>query len=100
MYRCERNYIRGNLHRVTTGSSPEFDSRQGQEIFLLSVVPRPALGFIRLPIQWVPGLFPRVLSVQGREADHSSPTTVEVKNGKAVLPLLHMPSWLSAQLHD
>jgi hypothetical protein len=55
MYCCERNYIRGKLHRVTTGWSPEFDSRQGQQIYLLSVVPRPALGLIQLPIQWVPG---------------------------------------------
>jgi hypothetical protein len=31
-----------------------------------------------------------------READHSPPSSVEVKNGGAITPLPHMPSWCSA----
>jgi hypothetical protein len=40
---------------------------------------RPALGHTESPIQWIPGaLFPGVKR-QEREADHSSPTSAEVK---------------------
>jgi hypothetical protein len=35
---------------------------------------RPALGSTQPPIKWVPGV-----KRQGREADHSPPTTAEVK---------------------
>jgi hypothetical protein len=31
-----------------------------------------------------------------READHSTPPSAEAKNGGAIPPLLHMPSWHSA----
>jgi hypothetical protein len=34
----------------------------------------------------------------GREADHSPPSSAEVMNDGAILPLPHMPSWHSAQL--
>jgi hypothetical protein len=37
-------------------------------------------------------LLPRVKRV-GREADHSPPTSVEVKNSGAVPPLPHTPPW-------
>jgi hypothetical protein len=41
---------------------------------------RPSLGFTKSPVQWVPGaLFPG-LKRPGREADHSPPTSAEVKN--------------------
>jgi hypothetical protein len=47
--------------------------------FLSSTSFRPALGSTQPPTQWVPGaLFPDVKQ-QEREADHSSPTSVEVK---------------------
>jgi hypothetical protein len=43
-----------------------------------SIVPQPST--LPLPlIQWVPGAFPAGVKRQGREADHSSPTSVEVK---------------------
>jgi hypothetical protein len=29
----------------------------------------------------------------GREAEHSPPSSAEVKNGEAVPPFLHKPSW-------
>jgi hypothetical protein len=35
---------------------------------------------------------------QGREADHSPPPSAEVKNGGAIPPLPHTPSWHSALL--
>jgi hypothetical protein len=47
--------------------------RQGLGIFLFTTVFRPALGTTQPPIQWVPGKRP------GREADHSSPSSTDVK---------------------
>jgi hypothetical protein len=47
-------------------------SRQGQMIFPLSSVPRPALGPTQPPVQWVTGvLSPGVKARPGRDADHS-----------------------------
>jgi hypothetical protein len=37
-------------------------------------------------------IFPEVKR-PGREADHSSPSTAEVKNGGLIPPLPHTPSW-------
>jgi hypothetical protein len=53
-----------------------------------------ALGQTLLPIQWVPGEGKR----KGREADHSPPSSAEVKNGGAIPPLPHMSSWRRAKL--
>jgi hypothetical protein len=33
---------------------------------------------------------------QGGEADHSPPSSAEVKKEEAIIPLIHMPSWHSA----
>jgi hypothetical protein len=70
---------------------PEFDSRQGQQIFLFSIASKEALGPNQPPIKWVPGL-----KRQGRKANHPSPYSAQVKNGGAIPPLLRMPSWHSA----
>jgi hypothetical protein len=44
---------------IATGQAGQlgFDSQQGQEIFLFSVMSGPALGTTQPPIQWVPRLF-------------------------------------------
>jgi hypothetical protein len=49
----------------------------GSRIFFTSS--RPALGPIQPPIQWVTGALIPEVKRQGREADHSPPTSVEVK---------------------
>jgi hypothetical protein len=41
------------------------------------------------------GSFPGV-KWQGREADHSPPSSAEVKKGGAIPPLTHMSSWHNA----
>jgi hypothetical protein len=46
--------------------------------FRFSISSRPALRSTQPPIKWVPGALPGVTR-QGREADHSPPTSAEVK---------------------
>jgi hypothetical protein len=46
-------------HSLTTGwtiGRSGFDPRQGQRIFPLASVSRPALGPTQPPVQWVPGV--------------------------------------------
>jgi hypothetical protein len=57
-----------------------FVSRRGLGIFLFTTASRTALGPTQLPIQWVPGVLCREVKRPGSEADHSSPSSAEVKN--------------------
>jgi hypothetical protein len=50
--------------------------------FLSSKSSRPALWSTHPPIQWVSGLFPGI-ERPGRQADHSPPTSAEVKKMRA-----------------
>jgi hypothetical protein len=57
-----------------------FESRQGLGIFLFTTVFRPALGPTQPPIQWIPGahsLGGGRVKQQGREADHSPPSSAK-----------------------
>jgi hypothetical protein len=56
-----------------------FDSWQGLGIFFLTTVFRMALGPTQPPIQWVPGTLSLGIKWPGHEADHSPPSSVEVK---------------------
>jgi hypothetical protein len=47
--------------------------------FLFSKSSRPALVSTQPPIQWVPGALSSGIKLPGREADHSPPTSAEVK---------------------
>jgi hypothetical protein len=79
----------GELSRYSDGLRTRrqgFNSRQRLDIFLYFTVSRPLLG---PPINWVPVvLFPEVKR-PGREADTSSPSSAEIKNGGGILPRLH-----------
>jgi hypothetical protein len=55
-------------------------SRWGLEIFLFITASRTALGPTQPPIQWVPGALSLGVKRPGREADHSPPSSAEVKN--------------------
>jgi hypothetical protein len=57
-----------------------FESRQGLGIFLFASASRPALGPTQPPIQWISGALSLVIKRPGREADHSPPSSAEVKN--------------------
>jgi hypothetical protein len=47
--------------------------------FLFATASRLALRFTQTPNQWVPGFLPR-RKAPGHEADHSPPSSAEVKN--------------------
>jgi hypothetical protein len=59
---------------------------------------RPALGPTQPPIKWAPVVPSPSVKQQGREADHSPPTSAEVKKCGSMHPLPHTPSWRSAYL--
>jgi hypothetical protein len=56
-----------------------FDSRQGLGVLLIAAS-RPALRPTQSPIQWVPGAPYLGVKRPGREADHLTPSSAEVKN--------------------
>jgi hypothetical protein len=56
-----------------------FDSPRGLGIFLFTTASRTTPGPTQPPIQWVPGAFSLVVKRLGREADHSPPSSAEVK---------------------
>jgi hypothetical protein len=56
-----------------------FDSRRGLGILLFATASRRALGPTQPPIQWVPGAFSPGVKQPGREANHSPPSSAEVK---------------------
>jgi hypothetical protein len=66
-----------------------FDSRRGLGIFLFNTASRMALGPTQSPIQWVPGPLSLVIKRPGCEADHSPPSSAEVK--ECVELYLHSP---------
>jgi hypothetical protein len=70
-----------------------FDSRQEQEIFLFSIMFRPALGPTQPPIQWISGALSPGVERLGREPDHSPPSCAEVKDGGAITLFLNASSW-------
>jgi hypothetical protein len=56
-----------------------FDSRWGLGIFLFTTVSRTALGPTQPPIQWVLGALSLEVKRLESEADHSPPSSAEVK---------------------
>jgi hypothetical protein len=83
------------MTRLPVGQ-PGFDSLQDKEIFLFSITSRPALGLTQPSIKRVPEALSPGVNRQGREADHSPPSSAEVKNDGATSSLSHMSSWRSA----
>jgi hypothetical protein len=78
----------------------KFDSWKGQEMSLLSICLDRLCGPINLPSQWALGaLYPRI-KLQGREANHSPPSSDTIKNCGAVTPPHHRSSWHNAQCTD
>jgi hypothetical protein len=75
-----------------------FNSQWGLGIFLFNTVSRIALGPTQPPNQWLPGALSLGVKWPDHEADHSPPSTAEVKEHRAVIPLPNTPSWHGAQI--
>jgi hypothetical protein len=73
-----------------------FDYRRGLGIFLFTAASRKALGSTQPPIQWVPGALSLVIKRPGREADHSPPSSAEVRNAWSIPPVPSTSSWNGA----
>jgi hypothetical protein len=56
-----------------------FDSLRGLGIFLFTTASRGALGPTQPPIQWIPRTVSLIVKRPEREADHSPPSSAEVK---------------------
>jgi hypothetical protein len=76
-----------------------FESRQELGIFLFTAVSRPALGPTLPTIQWVPGALSLWVKRPGREADHSPPSSNEVKNASSYtsIPQYTFIAWCSVK---
>jgi hypothetical protein len=70
-----------------------FDSRWGLGIFLFTTASRTVLEPTQPPIQLVPGALSLGVKRPGREADHSPPSSAEVKERVALY--LHSPNTFS-----
>jgi hypothetical protein len=68
----------------------------GGKNFLLSMSSGPALGPAQPPIQWVPVALSPGIKRQGHEADHSLPTSADVKKTWVYTSTSHTPSLHSA----
>jgi hypothetical protein len=66
------------------------------QIFSLFHRAQTGSGVHPTPIQWIPRDLSSELKRSGRESDHSTPSSAEVKNGGALLPTPHTFSWHSA----
>jgi hypothetical protein len=68
-------------------------------IFLFTTASRTALGPTQPPVQWIPGSLSLGLKRPGHEADHSLPSSAEVKDGvELYFRSPSTPPWRGAQL--
>jgi hypothetical protein len=81
----------GQLSRIALGYGQDdrgFLSRYGLRIFLFTTASRPVLGATQPPpTHWVPAALSLGVKRPGREADHSPPSSAEVKNAWSYTPL-------------
>jgi hypothetical protein len=77
---CVMQYSSVSIETGIRVGRPEFDSRQGIGIFLLSTTSRPPLGRTQPPIQCVTGSLSPGVKRLGHKADQSPPPNAEVTN--------------------
>jgi hypothetical protein len=92
---CQGVGIAQSLQRRATGWTTRVRFPAVQDFFF-STASRPTLGPTQPPIQLVPGALSLGVKRQGPEADHSPPSSAEVKNYGGIPPLPHMSSWRGA----
>jgi hypothetical protein len=64
-----------------------FDSRRGLGIILFTTASKTALGPTQSPIRWILGALSLGLKQPWREADHSPPSSAEVKECMELTPV-------------
>jgi hypothetical protein len=74
----------------------EFWFLAGTKVLPFFITYTPAMELTHSLIQWVPGAVSPGVKWQGPEADHTPPSSVEVKNVATISPLLHTSAWHSA----
>jgi hypothetical protein len=93
-------YFYGSVGKATaTGYAAGelgFDFQQGQEIFLFTVESTTDPEPTQLLIQRVPRACSSRVKRQGREADHTPPSNVEVKNAWSYTSATNTSSWRDA----
>jgi hypothetical protein len=89
---CYSNGYKYNM-TVYKGWRAEVRFPTAQDFSLHSVQTDSGAHAASIPVGYME-LFPRGVKRQGREADHSPPSSAEVKNGGAIPPLPYM-SWHS-----
>jgi hypothetical protein len=94
-YNGSRDISVGIATRLRAGQTG-FEFRQKQTFFLYSGESTRAGGPTQPPIQGVPGALSLGVEWQERKADHSPPSSVEVKYGEAISALSNMSSWRDA----
>jgi hypothetical protein len=79
-----------------------FESREGLRIILFTTASRPALGPTQHPTQSIPGALSLGEKRPGREADHSSRSSAEVKNARTYTspPQYAFMSWCSVKAQE
>jgi hypothetical protein len=75
------------LINVPHNQNPLFAASRQYKIFFFSTASRPTLGPTQSPIQWVPGALSPGVKQWGHEANHSPPSSAEVKKDGAIPPL-------------
>jgi len=66
--------------------------------FLFAITSRSTLGPSQPPSQWVLGAISPEVKRPGREADHSPPSSAEVKNERSYTSIRHTSLWHGTQL--
>jgi hypothetical protein len=93
-----RNWQRKTFRQPPGCFDRGFDSRRGLGIFLFTTATRTALGPTHPSIQWIPEPLSLGVKRPAREADHSSPSSAEVKEWvELYLRSPNTPPWRGAQ---
>jgi hypothetical protein len=96
----ERAGIAQSVQRLTTGWTIGwwgFESWRRLGIFLFHIASRPALRLTQPPIQRVPGALSLGIKRRGSEADHSPPSSAEVKECVELFPQYAFMAWCSVK---
>jgi len=86
----------GTITRLQGLDDPRSAIRRVWKIFLFLKTSRPALGPTQPPSQRVPGVFSPGIKRLGLAADHSSPSSAEVKRVSVAIPPLSLSAFMQS----